>query len=220
MAISKEEIKKNIVDQLFWDARVDASGITVDFSDGVVVLSGTAPTYLAKQAAEQDTKAVPGVKSVRNEIFVRFPSGVLIPSDEEIKGNIKNVLAWDSNIDDSDIMVSVEKGEVVLDGSVPAFWQKVHAEGLAVNVNGVTYLHNRLSVVPSKHFVDELIARDIAAALDRTIDINVNDIDIQVENGNVVINGTVSNWTAYRTAENFARLTDGVTDVINNLIIS
>jgi len=96
----------------------------------------------------------------------------------------------------------------------------LHAEGLAVNVNGVTYLHNRLSVVPSKHFVDELIARDIAAALDRTIDINVNDIDIQVENGNVVINGTVSNWTAYRTAENFARLTDGVTDVINNLIIS
>jgi hyperosmotically inducible protein len=175
MAVSKEEIKKNIIDQLFWDARVDASEITVEFSDNMVVLSGTTPTYLSKQAAEQDTKAVPGVSSVRNEISVRFPKGVIIPSDYEIKNNITNVLTWDPNIDCSDIMVSVEKGEVVLDGSVPAYWQKAHAEELAVNVNGVTFLHNRLSVVPSKHFVDELIARDITSAFDRTMDLGSSD---------------------------------------------
>ena len=39
MALSKEEIKKNIVDQLFWDARVDASSITVEFTDGTVKLA-------------------------------------------------------------------------------------------------------------------------------------------------------------------------------------
>lgn len=220
MAVNKEAIKKNIIDQLFWDARVDASAITVELSDGVVVLTGTTPTYLSKQAAEQDTKAVPGVNSVRNEIFVRFPAGVIIPSDNEIKGNVKNALTWDPNIDESDIMVSVEKGEVVLDGSVPAYWQKVHAEELAVNVNGVTFLHNHLAVVPSKHYVDELIARDIAAALNRTIDINVNNVDIQVDNGNVVLSGTVSDWTTFKAAENIAKYTDGVIDVVNNLLIS
>jgi len=36
MTISKEQIKKNIIDQLFWDARVDASAINVDFTDGAV----------------------------------------------------------------------------------------------------------------------------------------------------------------------------------------
>ena len=137
MAISKEEIKKNIVDQLFWDARVDASGIAVELTDGVVRLSGITPTYLARHAAEQDAWAVPGVNAVRNEINVRFPSGRVIPSDEEIKGMVSNVLSWDPNIENSDIIISVENGVVTLDGTVPAYWQKVRSTELTSDVDGV-----------------------------------------------------------------------------------
>lgn len=219
MPISKEEIKKNVVDQLFWDARVDASNISVNIRDGTVVLSGTAPTFLGRQAAEQDTWSVPGVSSVKNEIMVRFPAGRTIPSDEEIKGTIKNILAWDPNIDGSDIIISVENGVVTIDGSVPAYWQKVHAEEIAVDVNGVTFLHNRLTVVPTKHYVDELIARDIAAALDRCADINVNTVDVQVVDGRVVLNGNVPSWTALKAAETIVKNTDGVIELVNNLVI-
>ncbi|HON10382.1 MAG TPA: BON domain-containing protein [Chitinispirillaceae bacterium] len=219
MAFSKEEIKKNIVDQLFWDSRVDASGITIEFLDGTVVLSGTAPTWLARQAAEQDAWAVPGVSAVRNDITVRFPSGHPLPSDEEIKGMVTNVLSWDSNIDNSDILVTVENGRVTLDGTVPAYWQKVHAREIVLNVQGVVSVNNRLAVVPAKHYVDELIARDIEAALDRSTEIDVNDVDVQVDNGKVVLMGDVKSRVAYEVAERIARNTDGVTDVINNLVI-
>ena len=40
------------------------------------------------------------------------------------------------------------------------------------------FLHNRLTVVPTAHYVDELIAKDVVAALDRTADINVNTVDV------------------------------------------
>lgn len=219
MAISKEEIKKNIVDQLFWDARVDASEIAVELTDGVVLLTGVVPTFLARNAAEQDAWAVPGVNSIRNEIYVRFPSGRVIPSDEEIKGMVSNVLTWDPNIDSTDIIISVEKGAVILDGSVPAYWQKVRTRELVSDVDGVISINNRLGVVPEKHYVDELIARDIEAAFDRNVEINVNEIDVQVDNGHVILIGNVSSRSALQTAENIAKYTDGVIDVVNNLVI-
>ena len=219
MALSKEEIKKNVVDQLFWDARVDASEISIDFSDGTVVLTGSVPTFLARQAAEQDVWAVPGVSAVRNDIAVRFPSGHQIPSDEEIKSAIANLLTWDPNVENKDILVTVENGVVTLDGSVPAYFQKVRTEELVVDVNGVTYLHSRLTVVPEMHYVDELIARDIIAALDRNANLNVNNIEVQVNNGQVVLSGYVSDRASLQAAENSAKNTDGVTEVLNNLLI-
>ncbi|NLG15903.1 MAG: BON domain-containing protein [Fibrobacter sp.] len=219
MAFSKEEIKKNIVDQLFWDSRIDASGISIEMRDGTVILSGTTPSYMARLAAEQDAWAVPGVNAVRNEVSVRFPSGHIVPSDGEIKGMVSNVLLWDSNIDNTDILVSVDNGKVTLDGTVPAFWQKIRAGEIILNVNGVVSVNNCLAVVSAQHYVDELIARDIEAAFDRHIEIDVNSIDVQVDNGKVILTGDVSGKAASEAAENIVRNTDGVIDVVNKIDI-
>ena len=67
----------------------------------------------------------------------------------------------------------------------------MHAREIVTNVQGVVSVNNRLAVVPAKHYVDGLIARDIEAALDRSTEIDVNDIDVQVDNGKVVLMGDV-----------------------------
>jgi len=220
MALSKEEIKKNIVDQLFWDSRVDASSISVEFTDGTIRLNGTVPTFLAREAAEEDVWAIPGVSSVQNNIAVRHPSMAQIPADAEIKEILSSILQWDPDIDSSDVLINVENGNVTLDGSVPSLWQKLRIEEKAAEINGVVFLHNRLTVVPTAHYVDELIAKDVVAALDRSTDINVNTVDVQVSDGRVVLSGNVNNYNALKTAENCARYTDGVIEVINNLQIT
>lgn len=220
MALSKEEIKKNIVDQLFWDSRVDASCITIEFTDGTVRLNGTVPTFLAREAAEEDVWVIPGVSSVQNNIAVRHPSLAQIPSDAEIKEILSSILKWDPDIDSSDVRINVENGNITLDGSVPSLWQKLRIEEIAAEINGVIFLHNRLTVVPTAHYVDELIARDVVAALDRSTDINVNTVDVQVSDGRVVLSGNVSSYNALKAAQNCARYTDGVIEVINNLQIT
>lgn len=220
MALSKEEIKKNIVDQLFWDSRVDASSITVEFTDSTVKLNGTVPTFLAREAAEEDVWAIPGVSSVQNNIAVRHTSLAQIPSDAEIKDILSSILRWDPDIDSSDVRINVENGNVTLDGSVPSLWQKLRIEEITAEINGVIFLHNRLTVVPTAHYVDELIARDVVAALDRSTDINVNTVDVQVSDGRVVLSGNVSSYNALKAAQNCARYTDGVIEVINNLQIT
>lgn len=219
MTVSKEQIKKNIIDQLFWDARVDASAINVEFTDGAVRLSGTVSNHFARNAAEEDVWAINGVSSVQNNLTVRFPDQNKPPSDSEIKNTLISILQWDNNISSSDIIINIENGALTLDGSVPAFWQKMRVEEIAADINGVVSVHDRLVVVPTQHFVDELIGRDIAAAIDRSAILNIETIDVQVSDGQVVLSGCVQNFNALKTAENCAQFTDGVTCVVNNLTI-
>lgn len=53
------------------NADVDASSIKVETLNGTVMLSGFAKNMKEKTTAEQITRKVGGVKSVRNEIAVR-----------------------------------------------------------------------------------------------------------------------------------------------------
>ena len=63
MVQTSEEIKKDVVDQLYWDNRIDASSVTVEVDGGRVKLKGTAPTYTAKEAARMDAWSGPASKS-------------------------------------------------------------------------------------------------------------------------------------------------------------
>ena len=74
MKTKDEQIKKAVVDMLYWDNRVDASNIDVEVTDGAVTLRGTVPSYTIKEAALFDAWKVIGVKKVDNNCYVKFPS--------------------------------------------------------------------------------------------------------------------------------------------------
>lgn len=44
MIRADEEIKRDLVDELYWDYRVDASNVKAEVSDGKVRLTGTVPS--------------------------------------------------------------------------------------------------------------------------------------------------------------------------------
>ena len=89
MKSKDEQIKKAVVDMLYWDSRVDASGIQVEVKDGVVTLEGTVPSYGVKEAALFATWKIPGVKQVNNSSSVKFPSSAKILTDSQIEASIK-----------------------------------------------------------------------------------------------------------------------------------
>src|SRR4029077_14834990 len=59
---------------LFADARVKGSEISVETSQGLVVIHGKVDSDEAKQAAEGITKGMDGVKSVKNDLQVVAPA--------------------------------------------------------------------------------------------------------------------------------------------------
>ncbi|MBE0537575.1 MAG: BON domain-containing protein [Phycisphaerae bacterium] len=214
-----EEIKQDLIDQLYWDDTVDVSDVTVEVSGGEVVLAGTVPDYAAYRAAEENAWMLPGVRYVRNDLIVKFPGGGAVPSDAHIKSNIENMLLWQPNSDGADIQVHVERNWVTLAGTVDAYWKKVRAEEAALSLGGVAGVTNSLNVLPAEAFEDLAIAEDIRAASERNAHIPGDLIDVEVEDGKVKLTGSVPSLPAFRAVQTIAERTRGVRIILNRLVI-
>jgi len=64
------ELKTDVEDALFYDTWVDAEAITVEVSNGVVILRGELPDFDEIRYATDDAWDVEGVRGVRSELRV------------------------------------------------------------------------------------------------------------------------------------------------------
>ncbi|MEX0778736.1 MAG: BON domain-containing protein [Balneolales bacterium] len=212
---TEEQIIRDVTKQLQWDARIDATDISVTTEGGNVELNGFIPSMRAKQAALDNASTVEGVNSVTDNLNVRFPEGKTVPGDKVIEANIKSNIGL--NLESHKIKVSVQGGWVTLFGAVGSYWEKVEAVDQALFVDGVKGITNDIAVVPTQDLPDEIIGEDIAEALRRNSYVNSDDVDVVVENGKVTLQGVVPSQKARDVAYNMARYTPGVTEVDNNI---
>ncbi len=217
MAKTDELIKRDIIDQLIRDDRIDASKINVEVSNGTVTLRGDVPTYFARSCAFDDALSVLGVTSVRNQLLVNYPPNIALPPDSEIADNIRGKLLENPDLNLLDIEVDVSAGHVTLKGTVNAYWKKLHAEDLVSDEPGVILIDNHLAVVPSDDILDKSIAEDIIDSLEAKATVDANDVNVRVKDGEVTLSGTVPSWIARRAADEAAFYTTGVVNVTNRL---
>jgi osmotically-inducible protein OsmY len=219
MVLSDEEIKKLVVDELYWDSSIDASKVQVMVDSGMVTLSGTVPTFSARNRATNAACRIKDVLCVDNEIKVKYLPDVFVPNDADIKQTVLDYLASDPDMDKTDIHVSVSSGIVTLDGTVDQFWKKDEAERIICRARGVCGTVNKITVVPTRSVADMAIADDVRDAIDRNADVEIEDVTIEVVDGIVTLSGTVPSFTARRAAVNAAIFTQGVIDVIDCLSV-
>ncbi len=212
-----EIIKKNLIDELYWDARIDASNIKAEVDNGKVKIEGTVPTYGSKLAADMDAWNIDGVRTVINDLNVRYKTE--LPSDDDIQRIVHNNMVWNPYLSSYKIDVEVNGGVVTLNGTVDAYWKKITAETEAEDVMGVIEVVNNMGVVPSGDFVDEDIARDITDTLSRKVAVPEENVNVMVKDGRVTLTGKVPNWHASNIARRAAERTLGVIDVVNELRI-
>ncbi|MDX1613849.1 MAG: BON domain-containing protein [Candidatus Promineifilaceae bacterium] len=215
-----EQIKKDLVNQLYWDSRIDAADVTVRVDDGEVTLSGTVPSYHARQAGADNAWLVEGITAVDNQLEIVYTEPLTLPNDNQIQTRILNSFSWNTDLRDHDLEVNVVNGRATLEGTVDAFWKKLVAESEAYSTRGVIHVTNKLAVVPTEDIVDELIAEDVVNALERNLRVSVEDVDVTVSDGRVTLSGTVPSTDARMAAYNAALYTAGVTDVVNTLTVS
>ncbi len=219
MVLSDEEIKKQVVDELYWDARVDASKVLANVENGRVTLTGTVPSYSARVRAGEDAYRILDVAWVDNRIIVQHPPTALALDDADIRRSVENLLSADPDMDLADIRVSVRDGIVTLKGSVDEYWKKWEAERIAHRARGVHDIINELTVVPTMSIADKAIADDVRSAIERNRNVNIEDVDIEVEDKVVTLSGSVPNREVRQAVVETAAFTKGVVDVIDNLTI-
>jgi hyperosmotically inducible protein len=197
-----DDIKKDIIGQLSWDARIEASDIEVAIGEGQVILSGTVPTYRARRTVEEDIRAIPGVQAIRNSLAVKHPHAAELPTDQELKMRIQSIFRWQPDIEPLSIEVSVQGGWVTLRGRVDAHWKKPRAERLICNVSGIVGVDNQIVVSPgAERGDDEEIEQQVRAALERNIQIEADQIAIRVHEGVVTVTGVAPTLSARRQVQ-------------------
>lgn len=220
MPRSNEDIKRDIMDNLARDSRVQSQKVKFDVSGGLVVLRGSVQSYMAREAVESDVWSVSGVSAIDNRLDIVFPPEFNRPSDDAIRESVERLLSWDPDIFLERIEAFVHEGRVILEGSVDTLWKKFRAERLVRDAGGVLVVVNKLVVIPSGDSTDERIAQDIIGILNRNNAIDINSISVEVQRGNVRLIGTVDSKNAFDLVEDIARYTSGVVNIDNQLVIA
>src|SRR3989442_11682051 len=122
-ARSDEQIQKDVLAELKWDARVQPNEIGVAVKDGIVTLAGWVDSYTKKWAAEEAAHRVRGVKAVANDIEVQLPSSAE-RTDADIAAAAIHALEWDAFVPVDRLDVTVSKGWVTLRGEVEGQYQR------------------------------------------------------------------------------------------------
>jgi osmotically-inducible protein OsmY len=186
-----EQIQKDVLAELKWDARVQPNEVGVAVKDGVVTLTGWVDSYTKRWAAEDAAHRVRGVKAVANDIEVRLP-GSAERTDADIAAAAIRALEWDAFLSADKLDVTVSKGWVTLKGEVEWQYQRQDAERVVRRLTGVKGVTNSITVKP-RLTPSELKAK-IEQALLRSAQTDAQRITVEVQGSKVILKGAVRAW--------------------------
>lgn len=204
-----EQIKSDILEELKWDPKVEASEIGV-----TVNVTGTVRTFPTKRAAEQAAKRVKGVRAIAEEIKVRLIRGKS-DTDDNIARRIAHVLDWSIPIPDHNIMAEVSEGHVTLAGDVDWHYQTTKVLRQIEEVRGVVAVTNHIKIRP--RVADPEVKRAIVSALHRHATIEASKIDVAIVDGKVTLSGDVDGAFEKELIEDAVWSAPGVMEVFNHL---
>jgi osmotically-inducible protein OsmY len=189
---------KNVVErELEHDSAVPDHMLDIWVEKGIVTLSGSTSSLIAKERAVQVTETVRGVRSIIDKIVV---SSTGLRDDSAIRRDVNAAFFEDTATDSYEIDVSVEEGMVRLEGNVDSWAERELAAKVAKGVRGVTGLQNKLQVEMKTVRPDPEIEAEIIDSLRWNTLVDDALINVAVKNGHVELTGAVGSLAEKRRA--------------------
>jgi osmotically-inducible protein OsmY len=217
--MTDKELKQHVQNALDWEPSIDASDMGVSVDEGVVTLRGNVGSYVEKVSAERVALRVYGVKAVANDLSVRFVSGYE-RTDTEIAQAAIAALKWTTVVPADRITVTVANGWVTLNGTLEYYHQGAAAERSVRDLTGVKGVSNSILLqAPAVPLRPSDVAEEIEAAFKRSAEIDARRINVNAQDGKIILSGNVRSWAERQEAERAAWAAPGVTQVDDRLAV-
>ena len=140
-------------------------------------------------------------------------------SDIAMRDAVMRQLAWDPQVDASEVGVAARNGSVTLTGYIGSYAGKLAAERAAKRVYGVRAVANDIEVRSRLGRTDTDIAQDAASALALRSTVPAG-VQVAVHGGHVTLTGAASWLFERESAERAVRLVPGVRGVSNHIVVT
>ena len=120
-----EQIRDNVYKALQDDSATDAYKIDVAVEHGVVTLTGTVPSWAARELSEWVASGVYGVRDMKNRLLIHMKEQ---RADDVIVDEILKRLEADVWVNEDSVLITVDKGVVSLDGVVGSVAEKTASD--------------------------------------------------------------------------------------------
>ena len=210
--ITDNSISDFVKAQLTRDEAVNADRIGVAARQGIVSLTGTVDNLLARERAVRIAGTIKGVRAVVNNIEVVPPMSY---KDWQIKDDVQDALLTDPVAKFLNVNVSVDKGKVILGGTVKSWQEQQLCDEIVKGVKGVRDISNMIKVLSPEKRSNDDIKNEIEYMLGWNVFLQNDPIDVAVDNGKVFLSGTVGSASEKATATILSHVT-GVREVDNS----
>jgi hyperosmotically inducible protein len=221
---SDTEIQQHIAKRLRYDLWIDDTGVKVDVAGGKVRLSGSVPTLEDKERA-YDQAWVLGVADVNAKgVYVassasdtRRRKKMSDLTDTEIQEVLSDAFTTLAGYRGDTVNVAATNGAVTLSGKVGTLHLKDLLGSTAKNTIGVIDVSNHLKVRPQREIGDDVLKKNVIAAIQRHAHLEAYDIDVHVKRGRVKLTGEVDFFYDKQEAGIVAASAGGAKEVSNKI---
>lgn len=216
---SDDKIESSFKKSYVYKTYLQDEHIVINSKDGVVTLSGDVLDESHKPMAQDTVEALPGVKSVDNNIVVKNDK-----SDVWLKMKVQTTLVFHNNVKASKTEVSVKNGVVTLRGKATSQAQKELTTEYAKGVEGVKEVNNEMTMAKSDESIGEKIDdASITAQVKMTLMMHkstgVLRTSVTTENGVVTLSGKAKNDAERDLVTKLTENVEGVKNIFNKMTI-
>jgi len=201
--------------------------IKTESKNGTVTLTGTVAEASHKSLAEDTVEGLPGVKSVDNKLVIKGESPAE-HSDAWIGMKVKSALLFHRNVRATKTDVNVKDGVVILSGEASSQAQKELATEYAKDVDNVKEVKNEMTVAktpatPGETMGEKMDDASITAQVKSSLMTHRSTSAVKTKvttlDGVVTLSGIAKNAAEKSLVTKLVNDVNGVSSVINNMII-
>lgn len=141
-------------------------------------------------------------------------------TDKDITVAIESRFLVDPTVPSDGIDVHTDNGVVMLSGEVPTLLARERAGKIVASIRGVQALMNIIGVNPTNRLGDKELRSKVFAALAADPASDSYEITVQVDQGRVMLTGTVESWQEKQLTEEVVKSVKGVQSLRSRITVN